>query len=95
MYKDKKFDFMLNGCHPFSEISKAYFPSNHTSSSTRSMHRYIQHCPALLADLQEVDYDDDTHMLTPAQIRIIIHHMGMPAAARAEVEKMRDRTDTF
>ena len=87
MMRDINYDFILTGCHPFYTIACCYFPSVYACSSTRSLRRYICNHPALLTDLLAVEYDEHDNMLNPAQIAVIIRHMGMPVEAKAEVRK--------
>ena len=82
--KNNNFDYILVGCHMFSAIAACYFPSLYINSSNRSLRQYIRKHPALLADLLMVEYDEHDNMLSPAQIAVIIRHMGMPGEANRE-----------
>lgn len=80
--KKQNYDWMLTGCHPFSNVAMAYFFSVYVSSSVRSMRAYINKHPALLSELSAADYVEHDNVLTPLQIAILIRHMGMPGEAR-------------
>lgn len=79
--RDINYDFILEGCHPFSTIAACYFPSAYISSSSRSLRRYIRSHGALLADMLAVEYDEHDNILTPAQIAALIRHLGVPSEA--------------
>jgi hypothetical protein len=79
--KQINFDWMFTGCHPFFAVAVSYFPSAYSCSSSRSLRRYIRSHPALLADMLAVEYDEHDSILTPAQIAVLIRHLGVPSEA--------------
>lgn len=40
--KEVNFDWLLQGCHPLSEVAQAYFPCMHNSSAVRSFRKTRQ-----------------------------------------------------
>ena len=80
--KTLNYDWMLTGCHPFSDIAMAYFSSDYVSSSVRAMRVYIRRHPDFFTELSDADFHKHDNVLTPLQIAIIVLHMGMPGEAR-------------
>ena len=85
--KERNFDWLLQGCHPLSEVAQAYYPCEYNSSSIRSFRKHSQGIPQLYADLLEAEYTDKVTTLTPLQIAIVIRHLGVPNQAKEELEK--------
>ena len=56
--KERNFDWLLQGCHPLSEVAQAYYPCEYNSSSIRSFRKHIKGIPQLYADLLEAEYTD-------------------------------------
>ena len=57
--KERNFDWLLQGCHPLSEVAQAYYPCEYNSSSIRSFRKHIKGIPQLYADLLEAEYHTD------------------------------------
>ncbi|WP_044269258.1 DUF4248 domain-containing protein [Bacteroides timonensis] len=88
--KDKKFDWLLQGCHALSEVAQAYYPCVHNSSSIRSFRKRVKEIPKMYAELLDAEYTDKTTVLTPLQIAVVIRHLGLPNQAREEWDKHMD-----
>lgn len=87
--KEQDYNWLLEGCHTISVVARAYAPSEHSISSTRSFRRTLKRYPMLYSELLNVEYTDSTSVMTPFQISIIVRHWGLPAQARTEVEKVQ------
>lgn len=85
--KAQNYDWLLEGCHPVSEVAKAYSPSEYSSSATRAFRRSLKQFPKLYAELLEAEYTDSTPVMTPKQVAILVRHWGPPGQARIEMEK--------
>lgn len=85
--KEVNFDWLLQGCHPLSEVAQAYFPCMHNSSAVRSFRKHVKEIADLYAGLLEVGYTDQITTLTPLQIAVLIRYLGLPNQARREMEQ--------
>ncbi len=82
--KKINYDYILIGCHSFSEIASLYFPSDYSSSCVRSLRGFIRNHPVVLAELLEAEYNERDKILTPLQVAVIVRHMGRPGEANFE-----------
>ena len=92
MMKEQDYNWLLEGCHTISVVARAYAPSEHSISSTRSFRRTLKRYPILYSELLDAEYTDSTSVMTPLQISILVRHWGLPALARTEAEKSKKGT---
>lgn len=87
--QEQDYSWLLEGCHTTAVVARAYAPSEHSISSTRSFRRTLKRYPVLYSELLDAEYTDSTSVMTPRQISILVHHWGNPGQARAEAEKIK------
>ena len=81
-------DWMLAGFVPLNRLTLAYFPGiTNKRSICRAFHRALERYPLLKKDLEEAEYLEGAHELSPRQVTTIIRHWGMPTEAGLELTK--------
>lgn len=85
--KQSNYDFLLFGCHSVSEVAMAYYPCEHTTSSTRAFRKLVKLYPQLYATFCKHGYTEHATTLVPLQIAALIREWGMPGEAFLEVQK--------
>lgn len=87
--QEQDYGWLLEGCHTISVVARAYAPSEHSISSTRSFRRTLKRYSRLYSELLDAEYTDSTSVMTPLQISILVRHWGLPVQARIEAGKIK------
>jgi len=60
------------------ELAQMYLPEATPAVARRKLNEWILRNQSLTAALLQTGYGHSTRMLTPAQVRLIIQHLGEP-----------------
>ncbi|MGL5016008.1 MAG: DUF4248 domain-containing protein [Bacteroidales bacterium] len=60
------------------EIALEYSPEISPKGAVKNLKRWIRRCSPLLDELKSLGYSPHARELTPAQLRVIHHHLGKP-----------------
>ncbi len=72
---DEKFTIRTYG---FGELAQLYFPNISKNSASWQLNRWIRESPALSEALEKAGKRKGQRLLSPAQVRLIVHAFGEP-----------------
>ncbi|MCD8041431.1 MAG: DUF4248 domain-containing protein [Tannerellaceae bacterium] len=60
------------------ELAQYYFPNIQENSATQQLKKWIRYNEELCKELKGTGYKPGVRLLTPRQVELIVHHLGLP-----------------
>ena len=66
--------------HPYgkSELALLYCPNSRPESAMKTLYRWINRCPMLVAELKSMNYNARRHTFLKPEVEAIVKHLGEP-----------------
>ncbi|MCC8154392.1 MAG: DUF4248 domain-containing protein [Tannerellaceae bacterium] len=64
--------------YTWKELGLQYSPNESPISARKRLRRWVDHHPTLRDELTRLGWKKGNHLLTPSQVKLIIHHLGEP-----------------